>query len=174
MKCCFRNAGTFQVRAGGEWVTVGSASGFLHHVVADPSTNRCIESCDPHGVLLNGRAADVPRDANGSALTGISRNSPLAMRNPMFSFVMSSGATPTMTNGILFHTTNQRDQQWTFSTGGSYAPQSTALYQSNTSASPQSMRFIESLGQVAVVDGASQGLMLISLQTLTFAEGPFF
>ncbi len=174
MKCCFHNAGAFQVRAGGEWVTLGSASGFMHHVVADPSTHRCIESCDPHDVLLNGRAADVPRDANGAAVPGISRNSPLAMRNPMFSFSMSSGAAPTMTDGILFHTTNARDQQWTFSTGGSYAPQSTPLYQSNTSASPQSMRFIESLGQVAIVDGASQGLMLVSLQTLTFAEGPFF
>jgi hypothetical protein len=174
MKCCFRNAAAFQVRAGGEWVTVGSASGFMNHIVTDPSTHRCIESCDPHQVLLNGRAADVPRDANGAAVAGISRNSPLAMRNPMFSFSMSSGAAPVMTDGILFHTTNQRDQQWTFSTGGSYAPQSTALYQSNTSASPQSMRFIESLGQVAIVDGASQGLMLVSLQTLTFAEGPFF
>jgi hypothetical protein len=174
MKCCFHNQASFQVRAGGEWVTIGSTSGFLNHVVADPSTHRCIESCQPHDVLLNGRALDVPRDASGAAVTNISRNSPLAMRNPMFSFSMSSGAAPTSTGGILFHTTNTRDQQWTFSTGGSFVPQTTALYQSNTSASPQSMRFIESLGQVAVVDGASQGLMLISLQTLSFAEGPFF
>jgi hypothetical protein len=174
MKCCFANKVTFHVRAGGEWVTLGSASGFLHHVVTDPSSQRCVESCDVHDVLLNGRAPDVPRDANGAAVTVIPRNSPLAMRNPMFAFSMASSPTPATDGGVLFHTGNQRDQQWTFSTGGSYAPQSTALYQSNTSASPQSMRFIESLGQVAVVDGASQGLMLISLQTLTFAEGPFF
>ena len=36
------------------------------------------------------------------------------------------------------------------------------------------MRFIESLGQIAVVDGASQGLVLIDLAGVTIARAPYF
>ena len=39
---------------------------------------------------------------------------------------------------------------------------------------PQSMRFIEPLGQIAVVDGASQGLVLIDLRAVTIARAPYF
>ena len=46
----------------------------------------------------------------------------------------------------------------------------------NTAAAviPQSMRFIASLGQLAVVDGAQQGLVLIDLNTVNFAHNPYF
>jgi len=44
----------------------------------------------------------------------------------------------------------------------------------NTAVSPQSMRFIDSLGQLAVVDGAQQGLVLIDLNSLQFAHNPYY
>jgi hypothetical protein len=43
-----------------------------------------------------------------------------------------------------------------------------------TAVSPQSMRFIDSLGQLAVVDGASQGLVLIDLGSVGLAHTPYF
>jgi hypothetical protein len=36
------------------------------------------------------------------------------------------------------------------------------------------MLFIDSLGQLALVDGSSQGLVLIDLNTVTLAHTPFF
>jgi hypothetical protein len=44
----------------------------------------------------------------------------------------------------------------------------------NTAVSPQSMRFIESFGQLAVIDGELQGLVLIDLNTLAFAHAPYY
>ena len=44
----------------------------------------------------------------------------------------------------------------------------------NVPVSPQSMLFIPPLGQLAVVDGQLQGLVLIDLNTLTFAHAPYF
>ena len=36
------------------------------------------------------------------------------------------------------------------------------------------MKFIDSLGQLAVIDGASQGLILINLDTIAEAHAPYF
>jgi hypothetical protein len=36
------------------------------------------------------------------------------------------------------------------------------------------MRFIESFGQLAIVDGESQGLVLIDLNTLGLAHTPYY
>jgi hypothetical protein len=41
-------------------------------------------------------------------------------------------------------------------------------------ASPQSMRFVDSLGQIAVVDGSLQGVVFYDLNTLTAASGPYY
>jgi hypothetical protein len=38
----------------------------------------------------------------------------------------------------------------------------------------QSMRFIESLGQIAVVDAAAKGLVLIDLGAVAVAHAPYF
>ncbi|HEY5242107.1 MAG TPA: hypothetical protein VIJ22_11600 [Polyangiaceae bacterium] len=185
-RCCFHHQATFKVRTGGQWLTVGSATGLLHHVQADPSTNRCVLACNPADALENARAFDVPWGTPpakmGSAATGcappsmlpagLDRNSVLAMRNPMFSFVMWSGCAPLTGND---HTETARDLVWKFSMRGGFSPVTVSLSQNTTTAVlPQSMRFIDSLGQLAVVDGAQQGLVLIDLNTLQFAQGPYY
>jgi hypothetical protein len=104
--------------------------------------------------------------------TGLDRNSVLAMRNPMFSFVMWSGCTPLASND---HTETARDLVWKFSMRGGFAPVTVSISQNTTTAVlPQSMRFIDSLGQLAVVDGAQQGLVLIDLNSLQFAHSPYY
>ncbi|HEV3189537.1 MAG TPA: hypothetical protein VGY54_03525, partial [Polyangiaceae bacterium] len=198
--CCFRHQTQFKVRTGGEWVTVGqNGIGLLHHVVTDLQSGRCVLSCDPRSSLLNARAFDVPfglADQNVMGCTPhalIDRASPLAMRNPMFSFVIWSGCNPTgiatdagvavdagtATDGggvDYAHTATQRDQSWRFSMRGGFTPLTISLPgASGLPVTPQSMRLLApNFHQLAVVDGASQGLMLIDLHTLVFAHSPYF
>ena len=124
MACCFHSQASFKVRTGGEWVAVGQNSvGLLHHVVAepssDPATSRCRLSCDPRDVLLNARSFDVPWAAPGACTSSaspvaIGRNSVLAMRNPMFSYVTWSGCGP-LADPVTDHTLTARDLTWKFS-----------------------------------------------------------
>jgi hypothetical protein len=195
--CCFHRQASFKVRAGGEWLTVGQVGqnpgvGLLHHVVAEPGTGACVVGCDdPTKVLLNARAFEVPPPASacnpamgsGAFPTPIDRSSALAMRNPMFSFVMWGGcgiAAPA-DGGFLdengTHTVSARDQRWQFSLRGGFTPEAIPLQ--GTSAvpvSPQSMLYVAPFAQLAVVDGAQngQGLVLIDVNTLTFAHAPYF
>ena len=100
------------------------------------------------------------------------RDSSLAMRNPLFSFVMWSGCGPLP--GYKDHTLSQRDDVWRFSVRGGFTPITIPRVQGSTTAvSPQSMQFIPSLGQLAVVDGEAQGLVLIDLYTVSFAHAYF-
>jgi hypothetical protein len=183
-KCCFHNQAAFKVRAGGEWLTVGNI-GMLHHIRSDPEsdTKRCIVWNDPRQQLLNARAFEVPWSTTAENCVPrvnsqpIERDSPLAMRNPMFSFVMWSGCNPPVATeagvpltGYLDHTTTQRDQVWKFSVRGGYGPISLSVATGSTAfVSPQSMRFIPPLGQIAIVDAAQQGLSLLDLNTLGLA-----
>jgi hypothetical protein len=72
------------------------------------------------------------------------------------------------------HTTTARDLTWKFSVGNGFSPLTISLSGANgVSVSPQSMLFISSLGQLAVVDGAEQGLVLIDLNTVAFSTNYF-
>jgi hypothetical protein len=91
------------------------------------------------------------------------------MRNPMFSFVMWSGCGNFA--GPTDHTLSQRDEVWKFSVYGSASPITVTIAQGGTTAvSPQSMRFIPSISQLAVVDGEAQGLVLIDLNLVAFSR----
>jgi hypothetical protein len=177
IRCCFHHQAAFKVRTGGEWLAVGSVNGLIHHIQADPATNRCVPTCSPNDVLKNARAPDVPWGTAPactppSSVPSLDRNSPLAMRNPMFSFVMWSGCTPLVSND---HSETTRDMQWKFSMTGGFVPVTISMTGgSNVAVSPQSMRFIDPLGQLAVVDGEQQGLILIDLNTLGFAHNPYY
>jgi hypothetical protein len=182
LRCCFHRQAAFKVRTGGEWVTVGSENiGLLHHVIADWNNGgRCVLSCDPKYNLMNARAFGVPwPDASCVAPStgaspvvapppGLDRNSPLAMRNPMFSFVMWAGCP-------YDHGYDARDNVWRFTVSPGFSPLEVMIGQYATSpASPQSMRFVDSLGQIAVVDGSLQGVVFYDLNTLTAASGPYY
>jgi hypothetical protein len=135
---------------------------------------------------LNGRAPPVPRpfvpgetgDAGvvastctGGTIPSITRDNVLAMRNPMFSFFVWNGQN---VNEGCADAPPARDMAWTFSTRGSFSPLLVNIAGATTNVSPQTMRFIDSLGQLAVIDGASQGLVLINLDTIAEAHAPYF
>ncbi|MCL2724118.1 MAG: hypothetical protein FWD69_06730 [Polyangiaceae bacterium] len=180
LQCCFHNQIAFHVRTGGQWSTVGNivggavGLGFLHHMVTG-SDGRCVPSCDPRLSLMNGRAPPVPPSCDPSrtdaclpAGTTISRDSQLAMRNPIFSVVMQNPS-----SGSLI----ERDTAYTFTTQQAFSPLLVDI--GNTAGTinlvnPQSIQYIESLGQIAVVDGATQGLVLIDLDNVIIAHAPYF
>jgi hypothetical protein len=171
MRCCFHHQVHFAVRTGGQWVTLGSAMGYMHHVTADP-IGACVASCEDRDALLNARACAIPSvTMRGAAPTNfpLDRNNPLAMRNPLLSFVVWNGAGPDGSD-----LTPTREMVWKFSTRGQFVAQSVNIAATTTAVAPQSMRFIDSLGQLAVVDGASQGLVLIDLNTVATAHAPYF
>jgi hypothetical protein len=164
-QCCFHHQANFRVRTGGQWGAIGQAAGggsgvgFLSHMVPDAG-GRCVPSCDPRLSLLNARLPTLPDGVNGDTLD---RNSPLALRNPMFSAVLiagKSGDEPL------------RDTAYTFSSRGQFRPLGVSIGGTSSSVNPQSMRYIDALGQMAVVD-AAQGLVLIDLRTVTPAHTPY-
>jgi hypothetical protein len=187
LKCCFHGQATFNVRAGGEWVTTGSASGFFHRMTVDPATNRCVTSCDPQKALLNARAIGIASGANYESTTTFipDRDSPLAMRNPIFAFFMQHPWVPDPNISPLqvvdggFPEVVQRparDFVWQFGLKGQLSPLTVNLASTNSSVSPQSMLFIPSLGQIAVVDGsqAGQGLILIDLNSVSVSGNTYY
>ena len=117
--------------------------------------DRCVQSCDARDQLLSSRAPAVPH--GGKAKVAPGRNSPLAMRNPMFSFVVWNGQTG---DEDLEPT---RDIFFRFSTRGQFNALSVNLASTSSAVNPRSMRYIEPLGQMAIIDGASQGLVLFDL-----------
>ena len=169
MRCCFHHQVKFNVRAASQWVTVGSSVGFLSHLVPGEG-GRCVTSCDPREALLNARAPSLPfgEPTSGAADFAPFRDSPLAMRNPAFSFFVQNGQEAGR------NIVPERDMAYRFQTRGQFTPLVINLAAQTTAVNPQSMRFIESLGQLAVVDGASQGLVLIDLAGVTIARAPYF
>jgi hypothetical protein len=81
LKCCFPTLLEFTVRARNQWIVDGQGSGFLHHVIADPATGACRNSCDPLAARVNGRVRSAP-----STLTKIEDGTRYSFMNPMFRF----------------------------------------------------------------------------------------
>jgi hypothetical protein len=165
VRCCFHNQARFHVRTGSEWVAVGSAVGFLNHMQQGDG-GRCVPSCETRETLLNGRLPSLPY--GGPTDFAPFRDSALALRNPTFAFFVQNGNR----NGA--DVVPSRDTSWTFSTRGQYTPLLVNIAATTTLVDPQSMRFLAPIGQIAVVDAETQGLVLIDLSTVALARAPFF
>ncbi|MEO6418045.1 MAG: hypothetical protein ABIP39_01460, partial [Polyangiaceae bacterium] len=174
LRCCFHHQVSFHVRTGGQWLTTGSSVGHLHHVTTSAS-GACVQSCSSREELLNSRAPALPRTVGDlSMLTPPDRNSVLAMRNPMFAFLMWNGTTVGTDGKTLVDATPARDLIWRFTTSGEFSALAINLAATTNQLSPQSMFFIDSFQQLAVIDGSSQGLILIDLNTFAAAHAPYF
>lgn len=185
-QCCFHKQAAFRVRTGNQWLAVGSSSGYLHHIRPVPDTKRCVVACDERLALMNARAIDLVSDKmsggtqgnacnnGGTCATGLTcasggcmdRNTPFAIRNPLLAAQLVGFATSNV------YTANQRDLTYKFQTRGRFVAQQVVLTSTNMAVSPQSMRYIEPLGQMGIVDGSTLGLglVLIDLNTLVVAK----
>jgi hypothetical protein len=175
MRCCFHNQVQFKVRTGQLWIAVagavggGPGIGFMSHMTPDDH-GRCAPSCEPRESLLNGRVVTIPAELGGELRSfgnvNANRNSALSMRNPMLDIRILDGLPGTKPIA--------RDTVYTFSTRGQFRTLTVNIAGASIAVNPQSMRYIEALGQMAVVDGASQGLVLIDLRAVTVARAPYF
>jgi len=153
LNCCFPSRVQFRVRARGQWVVTSQSTGFLHHVIADPATGVCRNSCDPSLARMNGRVRPAPR--NQPVFVG----DPVAFQNPMFRFAISAGtAAP------------QRDMQFRFVTQGSFEALFINLAASTADLQPQSLRVIPATGDLAITDGSLEGLLLVNPATLDLSR----
>ena len=171
MRCCFHRQVQFHVRSGGAWLAVGSVSGLLNHITKGDA-GACVQSCEPREQLLNGRSIGIPRVGVTKDSTNMpDRNSVLAMRNPMFAYLIWDGIDSTGKIDLL----PARDLQWKFSMSGQFSPQ-LVNYAGTTGAAvaPQSMRFLDSFRRIAIVDGSDQGLVLIDLDNIIVNGGPYY
>jgi hypothetical protein len=125
-----------------------------------------VQSCDQRQELLAARVPSLPfAPPNAQAPT---RDSPLALRSAAFSFFIQNGTR----DGADF--VPERGTLWRFSARGQFLPLVINLAATTNAVNPQSMRFVETLGQVAVVDASSQGLVLIDLASVNVARAPYF
>ena len=161
-RCCFHNQIRMRVRTGSQWLAIGSQTGYLHHLRPDPSTGACVQSCATRDALMNSRALE----AIGA---GLQRDSALALRNPILSLALA-GKAPTMADLAKRYTYADRDLVWKLSTRGKYSVHFYNLAANSTAVSPQSMRYVDPLGQMAIVDGSLLGLVLYDLNALTVAK----
>lgn len=156
-KCCFPSLVAFNVRVGDQWEVVGDVSGFLHHVIADPATGVCRDSCDPTLSRKNGRALRVPNASPVVTDSSAAEPQPLAFINPMFRFAVVDP--PSSQSPVV-------GQQFRFITQGAFAPHQVNLStDGSTLIQPVGMTFVRPTGQLAVTDGSINGLLLVDLSS---------
>jgi hypothetical protein len=157
-KCCFPSLVTFSVRVGDQWEVAGDQSGFLHHVIADPATGVCRDSCDPTLIRKNGRAPRVRNTAlDHTTWPTVVDQSSLAFINPMFRFAVVDPPAPA--SPVL-------GQQFRFITQGAFKPVLMSLSSDGTTLiQPVGMTFVTATGQLAVTDGSINGLLLVDLSS---------
>ncbi|WP_394822928.1 hypothetical protein [Pendulispora albinea] len=176
LKCCFHNQAHFKIRTGGQWVTQSTFALYSHHVVKDEATGACVQSCATRDRLMNSRApavrsfdcADSAGKCREDSTKFVGRNSPLAMRNAALSFMIFNGHLGAA------DVVPERDTIWQFQTRGGYGALTLNLAGSSVAMSPQSMKFVEPFQQMAVVDGSSQGLIMVDLNNYILARSPYF
>jgi hypothetical protein len=182
--CCFGegSAVAYRVRAGHQWVLTGSVSGFQHDIVATGPELRCQHDCNPRRKLLTGRAfeisaadckvtKDVPSECPIGPATAddvacvLDKTGPAAPDNACVfqslthRFAIYRGNEPT-----------ERDTAFLWSVSGGFVPLVANMAAQSNSVSPQSISFVPQIGQLVVADGASEGLVLISLDSVSVSR----
>lgn len=138
VKCCFPTTVSYQVRPGNQWVVAGAIQGFSHHVIADPVTGHCRSSCDPRLERLDGRVR-VTTDPQA----------PQKYLGPEFSFYVTG--------------TGRRDDQFRFTTEGSFTPLRVVMTNSDRLAvQTKSIQFLPSIDHLVLSDGGLEGLLLVN------------
>jgi hypothetical protein len=159
-QCCFPTQVHFNIRPGRQWVVSGSASGFMHHVVADPASGRCRDSCARASQRLNGRVFEAPpmtepKSGAPSTPTVVHDGEAFAFINPMFRFAILSSTSHA----------SQRDDQFRFATTGAFTPLLIPLSSDpsvQTLIQPVGMTIIPATNEIAVTDGLYSGMLVVT------------
>jgi hypothetical protein len=185
---CFPGGMRYAVRASQQWVMASSRA--LHDVTArllagsaDPPLYECVRDCDPRRRLLRSRAFEISSSvdcADAGCGVGMAREEEVAcaydptrrspgegavkldepaaaciFENLVARFAVYRGTIPSV-----------RGMTFTWSTSGGFSTMVAALTAHSTQVLPQRIGYLPELQSLAVVDAASLGLSLISLDTL--------
>ncbi len=171
VQCCFPTLVGFNVRVGHQWAVVGTASGFIHHVIPTPlesstaerAVGVCRNSCDPDDVRKNGRVLSVK---HGEILRDGDKR---AFINPFFRFAINEAE-----NGNPFDgnpdspddNAPKRNTFFQFNTQGTFRPLLVNLAATTAEIQPQSIGFVPATNEVVIVDGSLEGLILLNSGSL--------
>jgi hypothetical protein len=188
LACCFPQSVSYEVRASAEWVVRGALSGFRHDIMTD-ATGQCAIDDSPLRAHLRSRALEmscsdgcpdsarkewVGRPASGEvACIFDSANPPPQTIGAAGSECLYQGLT---TRFALYagKSPTVRDSLFSWTVTGGYSPLIMNLASLNdASTAPQSMVYSPQQDGLVVVDGATKGLVVLSLATLGVA-GQYF
>lgn len=182
--CCMGggSAISYEVRAGHQWVLTGSGSGFRHNMTAAGPDFRCVDDCNPRRAGLGSRVFEVSSSScvsiggtTGACAVGLAVEQDLAC-------VLASGTTlaadhpcvyQSLTHRFAVYRGNEpseRDMSFVWAVTGGFVPLTANLAAQSRAVSPQSMVFVPQIGQFAVADGASEGLVLVSLDSVSVSR----
>jgi hypothetical protein len=193
---CFPTALTYRVRASNHWVLTRASTGFRHDIIA-AADGRCVRSCDPIRKWSRGRVFEISSDRDHCLELPLKPESdPLDLRvgcaaegEVACKYDQSVGAVALGGPGseCIFNGLNDRfalyrgrspslrDTAFTWHTTGGFTPLLMSLATLSPIVMPQSIQFLRQPEQMAVVDGASQGLSLFSLDTFSVVKpSPFY
>lgn len=175
---CFPQATRFQVRAGGQWLVLGSRAGFVHGVRANASTREC--ELDPARQAETERLAGgclvdrvpvamrAPLCPTGRACTGSLNDEGTALAtlapvfaNPYFCTQLFP-AVRRGTDGRFSAVPTARETQMTLAVTGAYEP-----YATDVGNFPVNVRWVPAISRLYVVDTQNAGLLEFRLSPLT-------
>ncbi len=148
---------------------VGGASGFLHTVVADPTTGACRNSCDPIGARKNGRIQEAPSLASKKGHPILDGDVDFAFINPAFRFAITQA-----NGGSTESLQSQRDMQFRFSTVGAFTPLLVPLTTDPTVlVQPNAITYLPTTGEVVITDSSTNGIIFVTLTGSTVSRSYF-
>jgi hypothetical protein len=202
VRTCFPEALRYRIRGANQWVLL-RAGQLRHDIVASGTDRRCVRSCNPLQKWQRGRVFEVSsRNGNCRAETptGVqaSREEALSLRvgcaapgevacvydqsDTAYRSLVGSEAEACVFNGLTERFAvyrgrrkSARDASFSWTTSGGFVPLQMSLVGQSNAVAPQSIQYLAQPEQLAVVDGASQGLSLLSLDTFSIVKpSPFY
>jgi hypothetical protein len=175
--CCFGagQAVAYRVRAGDQWIYAGSVSGFLHDVMAGPGPDyRCRRSCSPRRAKFKSRVLEVVRLVDDKTPADCLPGQcvvPACQLKPEPGPIPSDSACvfQNLTTRLAVYrgqARSQRDMAFGWQYSGGFTPLNINLLTETGNVIPEWMRYVPQIGQIALADGSSEGLALISLEAL--------
>lgn len=192
---CFPGAITYQLRAAKQWVLLRSG-GFRHDVVEQGAERACVRSCNPLKKWEKSRVFEISSStcrqgdegedtalrvgcADGEQACVYDQTAAGAGRGGVS---LQDDAARCIFNGLterfaLYRgrSASPRDAMFTWQTSGGFTSLIMSLNVVSSAVSPQSLQYLGQVEQLAVVDGATLGLTLFSLDSFGVVKpSPFY
>jgi hypothetical protein len=179
LRCCFPTHNRYRVRGGHQWMLRGNR-GFRHDVIAvRAEANRCRRDCNPRLRHQKGRAYEVSCATEGECVTVGHDASSEVCRLDADSIPVTVGDQGSecifenlTARFVVYRGLEESERDMTFSwiTVGSFRPLVANLTAETASVLPGSMVFLDQIDRLVVSDGISQGLMLVSLDSIAISR----